>query len=203
MTTSLRDAYKDQTRERILDAAITEMADTESLTMKGVATRAGVTERTVFRHFATRDALIEAVWPRMQSRVSSQGFATTADGLIANPAKLFPEFDKEAGLVRASVYSPAGREVRLRANEQRQAAHLAAVAEARPDLDPAARRRLAAVCQLINSAYAWAVLKEFWDLDGEGAGQAASEALSILLDRPTANPSKSQTKTTTKPEEKP
>jgi AcrR family transcriptional regulator len=188
--TSLRDAYKDQTRERILDAALAEMAETESLTMKGVAARAGVTERTVFRHFATRDLLIEAIWPRMQSRVRSRGFPNTADTLIGMPGYLFPEFDKEAGLVRASVYSPAGREVRLRANEQRQAAFLQAVADAHPHLDPARRRRLAAVCQLINSAYAWSVMKEFWDLDGEGAGQAASEALSVLLGRsPAADPS--------------
>ena len=41
--------------------------------------------------------------------------------------------------------------------------------------------RLAAVAQLINSAYGWAVMQQHWDLDGTEAGLAASEALTILL----------------------
>lgn len=109
--TSLRDQYRDETHMRILDAAIAELAVTEleALTMAGVAARAGVTERTVFRHFATRDALVRAVWPRMQDRVRSPGFPTTADALIDTPNRLSPEFDREGPLVRASAFSAGGR----------------------------------------------------------------------------------------------
>src|SRR5947209_3786881 len=98
--TPLRDLYREQTRMRILDAAIAELAvsELEALTMAKVADRAGVTGRTVFRHFASRDALIAAVWPRMQARVRSTGFPQTADELIATPGRLFPAFDSEEKL---------------------------------------------------------------------------------------------------------
>src|SRR5689334_14152967 len=113
--TPLRDHYREETRRRILDAAIVELSvsDLDGLTMAGVANHAGVTERTVYRHFPSRDALIAAVWPRMQARVRSTGFPHTADALIATPGRLFPAFDKEEKLVRASAFSAAGREVRL------------------------------------------------------------------------------------------
>ena len=41
--------------------------------------------------------------------------------------------------------------------------------------------RIAAIAQLIDSAYAWAVMKEHWALDGKEAGLAASQALAVLL----------------------
>ena len=181
--TSIRQGYKDQTRERILDAAIALMAeDAEAtLTIAATAARAGVTERTVYRHFLTRDALIEAVWPRMQARVQSPGFPRTARALVATPLSLFPNFDLNAGLVRASVHSAAGREVRQRSNAERQAAILACIADALPGLSPEAQRRRAAVAQLIDSAAGWAMMKDFWGFDGKQSGRAAAEAIAVLL----------------------
>ena len=173
------------TRERILDAAIDLMAEAgmAPLTVGDVASRAGVTARTVYRHFETREGLVEAVWPRMQARVRSRGFPRTADDLIATPAYLFPQFDEHANLVRASAFSDAGLEVRLRANAERTAAAMACVADALPDLPAETARRRAAVVQLLDSAYCWAVLRDFWGFDGVEAGQAASEAIAILLGR--------------------
>lgn len=183
--TSIRDHYRQETRTRILDAGIAEMSanELEGLTMAGVAARAGVTERTVFRHFSSRDALIAAVWPRMQARVRSLGFPHTAEALIDTPLRLFPEFDKEEGLVRASAFSAAGREVRMAANVERQKAMRACVRDAFPDISEPQLTRLAAIVQLIDSAYAWAVMKEYWGFDGAEAGLAASEAIAALLDR--------------------
>ncbi len=72
---SLRDAHKDLTRERILDAAIECLNDEEldQLTMEGVAAKAGVTKRTIYRHFATREELLKASWPVMQKLVGLPG----------------------------------------------------------------------------------------------------------------------------------
>lgn len=188
--TPLREQYREETRRRILDAAIAELAEgeLEALTMAGVARRAGVTERTVFRHFASRDALIAAVWPRMQARVRSTGFPRTAEALIATPGRLFPAFDKEERLVRASAFSAGGREVRLASNRERQAAMRACVRDAFPGIAEPELTRLAAIVQLIDSAYGWAVMREFWGLTGVEAGEAAAEALAVLLGRRAAGP---------------
>lgn len=186
--TPLRETHKDHTRTRILDAAIDEMRESklDALTIAKVAERAKVTERTVYRHFLTREDLLKAVWPRMQARVGSSGFPQTADDLIATPLRLFPRFDEEEGLIRASISSDTGREVRLSSNLQRQAAMLACIADALPEMDDAAKRRRAAVAQLIDSAYAWSVLRDFWGLEGAEAGRAASEAIAVLLGRRSA-----------------
>jgi AcrR family transcriptional regulator len=181
----IRQQYMAQTRERILDAAIAgmEKGDVETLTIARVAKEAGVTERTVYRHFQTREELLKAVWPHMQARVGLGGFPETVEALIAAPAQLYPRFDAREGSVRASMYSQAGREVRVSANPARQKAFLARVEEALPQLDDDARRRRAAVVQMIGSSHGWACLKDYWGLNTEEAGRAAEEAIAILLGR--------------------
>jgi AcrR family transcriptional regulator len=181
--TSIRQEYKDQTHARIVDAAVAliEEAGEIPLTMSAVAARAGVTDRTVYRHFETREALVRATWTRMQQRVASQGFPRTAKTMIESPLRLFPRFDAARELVRASLYSPAGLDMRMSSNEERQEAMLASVHDAFPHADEQWMRRRAAVSQLINSAYAWEVLRQYWGIEGEEAGRAASEALAVLL----------------------
>ena len=185
----LRSEYALMTRNRIIDGAVELIAESggEPVTIGAVAERCGIAERTVYRHFETREELLKAVWPRMQEQVGSLGWPSTADELIARPQRLFRRFDEHAGLVRASINSATGKELRTGMNAARQAAMLACVADAFPDLDDAAARRLAAVVQLLESADAWSVLKDFWGLHGAEAGRAASEAIAILLGRQPAN----------------
>jgi AcrR family transcriptional regulator len=181
--TSVREEYKEQTRTRILDSAIELIGEQgeEPLTIAAVAERAGVTERTVYRHFDNRDALIHSVWRRMQGRVASEGFPRTAEALVQSPKRLFPRFDENRELIRASIHSPAGLDVRMHSNPERTGALLASVRDALPHLDAKALRRRAAVAQLINSAQGWEVLTRFWGMTGEEAGEAASEALAVLI----------------------
>jgi len=180
---SLREAHRALTRRRILDAAIEllKREDLDALKLSDVSARAGMTERTLYRHFATREELLKALWPHLQARVGARGFPTTAADLVETPLWLFPNFDAEDGAVRASLHSSAGRELRRASNPERQAAIRQAVREAQPDLAEPALTRLCAVIHLIAGAYGWAVMKDAWDLSGEEAGRAASDAVRLLL----------------------
>jgi len=189
----LRQQYAAQTRERILDAAIAGLkeGDLEGLTIAKVAKDACVTERTVYRHFQTREDLIKAVWPRMGARIGISGLPQTVEALLAAPSRIYPLFDAEAGLVRASMYSQAGREIRATGNSARHQAMTSLVAQARPELDEQARRRRAAVIQMIGSSHGWACFKDYWGMDTEEAARAAEEAIAILLGRmPADSPKK-------------
>jgi AcrR family transcriptional regulator len=182
-TSSVRDAHKELTRERILDAAIDLLntGDMEQLTNANVAKAAGVTERTVYRHFASREELLRDAWAQLQKRVGTGGFIQSADDLVNMPPRLFSSFDTMPGAVRASAFSPAGREMRLAVNAERQQAFLKAVKEARPDLKGEALIRMTAICQLICSAWSWSIMRDYWNLDAKQSGRAASEAIAVLL----------------------
>ena len=181
--TSLREAHKALTKDRILAAALdlVRREEADALTLARVAQAAGVTERTIYRHFATRETLLEAVWARVNASMASPVFPQSAAALIAQPREVFPQFDAEEALIRAIVFTRQGRELRLSVNEGRKAAMRAAVREARPDLEEPDFTRLCAVVQLLDSSFAWSVMKDYWGLDGENAGIAASEAIARLL----------------------
>ncbi len=156
------------------------------LSLATVAREAGITERTVYRHFATREDLLEATWAAVNAAIGMTEFPRTAEELIDRPKRLFPAFDRRAEVVRAMLASPQGRELRLRVNKERQAAIRSAVKEARPKLREPAFTRLCAAVQLLYSASGWATMTDYWGLDSAEAGRAASEAIAVLLDRKTS-----------------
>jgi len=179
----IRDAHRDLTRGRILDAAmeVLKSRNAADLTIADVAAAAGITERTVFRHFANREQLFEALWHWATERIGWPGMPRSVEELISGPQARFPRFDDNEALFRWFVSSTQGQDIRLSVNEQRQRSYLSLVRMGRPDLGRAAQRRLAGVCQLLDSSFAWQSLKDYWDMDGGEAGRAASEAIAALL----------------------
>src|SRR5579872_878526 len=70
---TLRRERAGQTRDRIVAAGAellhrSSIRDWQGLTIRAVAERAGVNERTVFRHFANERALRDAVMHRLEER---------------------------------------------------------------------------------------------------------------------------------------
>lgn len=183
-TATLRDAHRDLTRTRILEALIAEMQDAalDAITNAQIAARAGITERTFYRHFPTREALELGLWEWFsENRLGRRRFPSTPDEAIAFPAPLFEGFDREEALVRWFVSSRKGQEIRLMVNDERKEAYLSVARLARPDLDEAAQRRLAGIVQLLDGSFAWQSLKDYWGFDAPEAAQAVTDVLEILL----------------------
>jgi AcrR family transcriptional regulator len=179
----LRDQQKADTRELILRTVKQLLRDRGlgELSLASVAREAGITERTVYRHFATREQLLEATWAAVNDRLGMREFPRTAAELVERPRQVFPAFDAQGEIVRAMLASPQGRELRLRVNKERQAAIRAAVRDAKPGLREPAFTRLCAAVQLLYSASGWATMTDYWDIDSDEAGRAASEAIALLL----------------------
>lgn len=182
----LRERQKADTRALILETVERLLKDggLTELSLATVAREAGITERTVYRHFATRDQLLEATWAMVNDSLGMKEFPTSAAELIERPKKVFPAFDQRAEVIRAMLASPQGRELRLRVNKDRQAAIRAAVKDAKPNLREPAFTRLCAAVQLLYSASGWATMTDYWGLTSAEAGRAASEAIAALLNRP-------------------
>src|SRR5258708_7356829 len=86
------------TRERLLDTTrglFMERLDPEAITLREVATRAGVSEMTVLRHFGTKAGLIDATEPRERGQVLSMRRAPAGD-IAAAVRALYTHYE-EAG----------------------------------------------------------------------------------------------------------
>jgi AcrR family transcriptional regulator len=181
---ALRGAQQQQTRERILEAAIGQIAEEGlgELTVPLVAERAGVSLRTVYRHFPSKDDLIDSVAEFRDLQFGVHGPPATVEELLETTPRLFEGFAARDDLVRAADVSAAGRHIHDRARRRRAKALSRIFEEVTRDLSPTEARRLAAIVQVLWSTRAWLTLHDNWGMDGKEAGKAAQWAIATLLD---------------------
>lgn len=185
----LRAHQKRATRQRILDAAGRLMEDRglQEFSFAAIASEAGVKERTVYRHFRNKDALLAGLWEWFQARIHYGSIARTEEELLAKPERTFPGFDANEQLARAMWSSPQGREFRLSNVAERKAGIKAAIADAVRDLPPRQAKWLAAVVHVLYSGAAWGTMKDYWGLSGTEGGKASAMAIELLLNAARAN----------------
>lgn len=166
----------------MLEGVSTVLKRGAPLTYAAVAEAAGVAERTLYRHFPTREALLAAVFEWANERIGFQGkFPANEAELIELVRRAFPGFDALAPVVEELLLTPEGRQARLASKPQRQRAALALVRHEAPDLDRSSERQLAAVLQLLSAAATWQGLRDYWDMDGDEAADTVAFAIALLL----------------------
>lgn len=179
----VRRAQTAERRERILDAACALVHELESwdwrpLTFRAVAERAGVGERTVYRHFASEQVLHEAVMRRLaeESGVTYDGL--TLDGISQVGATVFAAMSTFA----APAWVESGQGELLAEHRRRQDALLAAVGAVAPDWSDDERTRAAAALDVLWLAPSYQRLVTGWDLDAEDAAQVIDWMITLVTD---------------------
>jgi len=183
---SLRERMKAQTRELIVDQLVAALAENalDQTSHDALAKRVGVSRQTVYRYFPDRDALMEALWTRINAELSGDGapgFPTTEQALLGQLAPLFANYDRIAPLITISQSTPQGRAMRLSVKDRRSQAFLDATADAAAGLDAQDRRLAAAIVQLLVGGQAWLEMRQQWDLTGDQMARASGWAVRTLL----------------------
>lgn len=182
---ALRQEQADATRERILEAMAAIYQDEgriEAATTRAVAARAGVREVTVYRHFPSREVLLQGLWAWLNRRNGvTVGMPESADEIARKVGPLYQTFDAAPGHILASIRTEEGLKIRSSLNAERSAIFLKLVAEAAPALDEAEQVKAAALLQLLYSAYPWISFREQWDLTGAPAAEVSAWAVEVIL----------------------
>jgi len=184
---SLRQRQKDLTRDLVLQAlaSILEEGEVLSFTMQQVAERAGISLRSLYRYFLTREALVEALydWVDLQVRMPDAPWVpSTIDELPAMAEKASNMFDKQPALVRAGVIALLAMKLRPRAREERNKAMEELANQVTSALPRAESRRAFAVFRYLFGAQAWLSMRDQAGLDSEEAGKAVAWALQTLIE---------------------
>lgn len=173
-----RRRQQEETRERILDAAV-EIAreqddwDWEGLTFRAVAERAEVGERTVYRHFATSADLHDAAMRRL---IAAAGISYD-DMTLEDVALLARRFFR--ALPRFKVRPPqSGGPAAQQADRLRREAVLRAVSTETDD--QALARRAAAVMDVLSTQAAYERLVGIWGMSPKQAGDAVTWVIELL-----------------------
>jgi AcrR family transcriptional regulator len=181
---SLRDHQAAVARERILQgvAELLERDDSTELTMPQVADAAGVSLRTVYRYFPTRDALLEAAGRWIGGELLKQGYPSSLDDVADSLERACGEFDQRPGLVRAMAMSQVGRAARHSRRRERLDAIRQALEREVAALPEGELRQAEAVLAYLHNMLAYTTIREEQHLSGEEIGEALGWAIRTLVD---------------------
>ena len=181
---SLRDQHAAVTRTRILSAVaeLLEEGDAEELTMPGVAAASGVSLRTVYRYYPTREELLEGAGRWIGDELLGHSYPATLDEVADRFEEGAPDFDEHPGLVRAMALSQLGRRIRGYRRQERLEALARALRDELPGLPEEELRRAEAVIAYLHNILAYTTLREENGLSGEEIGRTIGWAIRALVE---------------------
>lgn len=180
---SLRVEYAAQTRERILEAFAQCLADqaADDVSVASVAQRAGMAERTVYRHFPTRVDLLAAAGTWINDNVFRYLPPESLDALPRAFREVCHGFDRQPNLAYAIAMSRLGRSVRVGFRRRVLDENHRALAEITTHLPAADVRRAEAVLGYLDNVLAWATMREEHGFSGDEVADAVEWAMTTLL----------------------
>jgi AcrR family transcriptional regulator len=180
----VREGRKEQTRSAIVEAAAGVLAaQPPELHMPSVASAAGVGVATVYRHFSSREDLLDAVYEHWMAdaRPVLEAMPADRDGFLDRLADLWRAQSSDEGLERAmSLSSPAGLSARRRRLGRRRDAATRLVADVHTGTEVEGRSLRAAVL-LLTSTTAHRHLREYWAMTTDEAAATAAWAVWTLI----------------------
>jgi AcrR family transcriptional regulator len=185
----LRREQAEQTRSRIVGAAADLITGgVEGLTMQEVAKAAGVALRTVFRHFPTRDDLLDATWQALQVRMGDTPDLATLDELVRFVPELFGRYAAMEDQIRGAMFARTFVSSRQRLGSDRARKMRKAVAAQFTGGDERSRAMAAAAAYTLTVPVVSIVLKEAFGLSSPEAGRASAWAIRTLAAAYAENP---------------
>jgi len=182
-TADLRERQATVVREAILDALARRLATTDAgdIALPDIASDAGISLRTLYRYFATREALFDAVGEHVVARLGLPSEINSADDI----ARVFLESAERGAtspdLVRAMLSTSLGRRARSPHRRRRVEQITAALAEVTAGLPADEARRRAAAITYLSSLPAWITVTEECGLSPEDARLGLAWAIDTLV----------------------
>jgi AcrR family transcriptional regulator len=180
---SLRERQAAVVRDEILDALARRLdrEEPEDIAMPQVAADAGISLRTLYRYFPTREDMFEAVGDHVVARLALPREIRGADDIV----RVFSESARlGAGspeLVRAMLWTRLGRRARSSHRRRRVESITAALAEVTSHLPAAEARRREGAIVYLASLPAWITVSEECGLSAEDAQRGIAWAIETLI----------------------
>lgn len=179
----LADRHADLTRQAILDAAVAmlERSSVSELTVRAVAKQANISERTVFRYFATREEFLDAVADVVRARLALPPPPTTKEELRAAPRALYTRFEAVPNLTKAALHSELFHRMRETQARARWKAVQELVERLAPRRSERQRRIAAANIRYYLAASSWHYFRFYFGFSLEDTIACAETAIQQSL----------------------
>lgn len=167
------------TQGRIMHGLAGLLTSGTEVTFRNLAAAAGVPERTLYRHYPSKDALLAAFWIWLNDRLGMPPPPRSSKELIDGIAAIFGAFAAGEPLIRAMLHDPHGRATRLAHAEARRKRLQTALAPV--PIDATLRKRLLTALPALISAAGWETMQDYAGVTSKEAADAAQWAVAALI----------------------
>jgi AcrR family transcriptional regulator len=152
----------DETRRALLDALVAQMVTDgrQDFSLQEAADRAGVSLRTLYRHFPNRDAVLAAMADWAVEQLGTLPYPQSPAEIPALVRQAFPRFEANAELVAAMLLSQPGKALRANTRARRVEAIAKAIEPALAGLPDEVASGRRALIQFLVNAEVWQALRE-------------------------------------------
>jgi len=188
---SLRDKQQELSRKLTREVILRALSDViveqgvHDFSVQTVADRAGVSHRTVYRHFASREELLNGLYLWLDDRLGElelPGISNNAWEIPKAITRIFLALDEEDRMVRALSIVGLTTNHQTEQRRQRTAEFRSALRELAPDLDEEAFVAAFAVIRSLGAAQQWFILRQQFGLSGDHSGPAVARAITVLIE---------------------
>ena len=178
---AVRRAQAAATRARILEAAshlAVRRWDWRALTVRAVAERARVSERTIYRHFATQRQLHAALMRHLEDAIGVRYEGVTLDELGTNAAHVFKSLTSSGVPPSYVIHDPTFAE----SDERRRAGIMNAIRPSTANWPSQEQRMAAAMLDVLLLPFTYERLVSSWKLESTDAIRAVQWAFNVLVE---------------------
>ncbi|MBN4047473.1 TetR/AcrR family transcriptional regulator [Acidimicrobiaceae bacterium AH-315-P05] len=180
----LRERQARETHDAILDALTRLLEDrsADDVTTSELAREAEVSQRTVYRQFPDRAALLQGLTERLEAAVGREpDAAENLEGLKRQAIDLMAMLEKHATEARVEAVFNAdprhyGDSTRRHSEQMRNL-----VSKSLPNLEPDRQLAVASVVRVLLSTQTWLRMREEFDIDGHESGPIVAWALDAIV----------------------
>jgi len=184
----LREKQLVATRTAILEAVAAEIAESglTGFSIQGVADRAGVTHRTVYNHFPTREALNDAFAEHVEQVLQGRGFSgvergVNLEGLPAVAGLVHRLGGDDAVYLQAYVMLTIATGKAARVFRDRSKKLEKTVEEELGPLEPGVAKLVTSAIRLFISSAGWFLLRQHHGLSPAEAARMSEWAVKTLV----------------------
>jgi len=188
---SLRDKQQELSRELSREIILRALSDVivdhgvHDFSIQTVADRAGVSHRTVYRHFSSREELLHGLYLWLDDRLGRlelTGVLNSAWELPEAIESIFRALDEDDRMARALSIVGITTDHQTDQRKKRTADFRAALRQLAPDLDEQEFGAAFAVIRSMAATQQWFILRQQFDLSGEESGPAVARAIRVLIE---------------------
>jgi AcrR family transcriptional regulator len=184
-TESLRTRQAALARQGILEALLQhlETGDADGVSMDDLATEAGVSRRTLYRYFPTRQDLLAAAGDWIRNDVLELPIEIGDEGIAESFRRASARLERHPRIARALLRTQTGRAMRSGYRNARVVAIRRSLEREVPGLSRRELDRASAVLTHLCSSTAWITIQDESGLSAADAQAAVTWAIETLLAR--------------------